>query len=244
MIDFQERDGEYLTHRGLLTSDGAEPKLALFHIADEDVAISQSHVRMAAREARMSGMNLDALVIIAFGRDSSSVSDLWSQGGVDVYIMMANRDLTIPQLNNGRRSRTAFALLTDPDLTVLQTPSGLLRVRVNGLDVYNSKIGQVETADARRVACMMVDTDFDGESFFARRVNFPNVTKGYAKMVERMRSVFSREIDDQKWETMKSDLTIPFEKPDSGMISVKIVDRTGITHEKVIDLNGAAIQAE
>ena len=63
-------------------------------------------------------------------------------------------------------------------------------------------------------------------------------------MVERMRLVFSREIDDQKWETMKSDSTIPFEKPDSGMISVKIVDHTGITHEKVIDLNGAAIQAE
>lgn len=53
--------------------------------------------------------------------------------------MMANRDLMIPQLNNGKRSRTAFALLTDPDLTVLRTPGGLLRVRVNGLDVYNAK---------------------------------------------------------------------------------------------------------
>ena len=137
--EFKERDGEYLTHSGLLTNEEGESQTALFHIADEDVVVSQSHVRMAAREARMSGMNLDALVIIAFGRDSSSVSDLWSQGGVDVYIMMANRDLMIPQLNNGKRSRTAFALLTDPDLTVLRTPGGLLRVRVNGLDVYNAK---------------------------------------------------------------------------------------------------------
>lgn len=228
----------------MLTSEGAEPKLALFHIADQDVVVSQSHVRMASREARMSGMELDTLVIIAFGRDSSSVSDLWSQGGMDVYIMMANRDLMIPQLNNGKRQRTAFALLTDPDLTVLQTPGGLLRVRVNGLDVYNAKSGQVETADSRRVSCMMVDTDFDGESFFARRVNFPNVTKGYAKMIERMRSSFNCEIDDGKWAIMKSETTIPFEKPDGGMISVKIVDHTGITHEKVIDLNSAAIALE
>ena len=125
----------------------------------------------------MSDMNLDALVIIAFGRDSSSVSDLWSQGGMDVHIVMANRDLMIPELDNGKQSRTAFALLTAPDLTVLQTPRGMLRVRVNGLDVYNSKTGQVEPADSRRVSCMMVDTDFNGESFFARRINLPNVTK-------------------------------------------------------------------
>ena len=43
---------------------------------------------------------------------------------------------------------------------------------------------------------------------------------------------------------MKSETTIPFEKPDGGMISVKIVDHTGITHEKVIDLNSAAIALE
>ena len=230
-----------MTHSGLLIGESSEPKFALFHIADEDVVISQSHVRMAAREARMSGMNLDALVIIAFGRDSSSVSDLWSQGGMDVYIVMANRDLMIPELDNGKRSRTAFALLADPDLTVSQTPRGMLRVRVNGLDVYNSKTGQVEPADARRVSCMMVDTNFNGESFFARRINFPNATKGYAKMIERMRSAFNREIDDRKWATMQSETTIPFERPDSGIIAVKIVDHTGITHEKVIDLNNTAI---
>ena len=242
--DFTERDGAYLTHQGTLDDGESKPKFALFHIADENVVVSQAHLNMAVREARMSGLPPDVLVIVAFGRDSSSVSDMWSQGGMDVYLMQANRDLMIPQLDNGKRSRTAFMLVTEPDLTVLRTADGKLRVRVDGLDVYNSNTGQVEPGDSRRASCMMVDTDFNGASFYARRVNFPNVAKGYAKMIERMRSDFSRDIDDAKWEMMKSDTTVPFARPESGLISVKIVDHTGTAHEKVIDLNGAAIEIE
>ena len=107
------------------------------------------------------------------------------------------------QRESGERSRTAFTLVTDPDLTVLRTADGALRVRVDGLDAYNPQSGQVEPADARRVSCMMVDTDFDGESFFARRVNFPNITRGYAEMIERLRAAFSREIDVEKRAMMK-----------------------------------------
>ena len=124
--DFKERDGAYLTHGGLLTSKGEQPKTALFHIADEDVVISPAHVRMIRREAHMSGDLPDVLVIIAFGREASSVSDMWSQGGMDVWLMMANRDLMIPQLDNGKGSRTAFALLSEPELTVSQTQDGML----------------------------------------------------------------------------------------------------------------------
>ena len=235
--DFKERDGAYLTHSGMLKSKGELPKTALFHIADEDVVVSQSHVRIIRREAHMSGVSPDVLVIIAFGREASSVSDMWSQGGMDVWLMMANRDLMIPQLDNGKGARTAFALLSEPELTISQTPDGMLQVAVDGLIVYDANSGQVRPTDSHRVSCMMLDTDFDGESFFARRVNFPNVTQGYAKMIERMRSTFNREIDDEKWEMMKSATSVPFDRPESGLIAVKIVDHTGVAHDKVVDVN-------
>lgn len=96
------------------------------------MAASQTHVRMAVLEARMSGLSPDVLAIVAFGRDSSSVSDMRSQGSMDVYLMQANLDLMIPQLENGKRSRTAFTLAPEPDLTVLRTADGKLRVRVDG----------------------------------------------------------------------------------------------------------------
>ena len=134
--------------------------------------------------------------------------------------------------------------MTDPAPTVLRTADGALRVRVDGLDVYDPQTGQAEPADARRVSCMMVDTDFDCESFFARRVNFPNVMRGYAEMIERLRAAFSREMDDEKRAMMKSAATVPFDRPKSGLIAVKIIDHAGTAHEKVIDLNGAAIEME
>ena len=56
-------------------------------------------------------------------------------------------------------------------------------------------------------------------------------------MIERMWSTFSREIDDEKWVTMKSAPTVPFDSPEIGIIAVNIVDHTGVVHDRVVDLN-------
>ena len=244
--EFGEYVGEYLTHKGLLVNEEGDVKRAMFHIADEDTLLSVAHILQAKREARLSGESPDALVMIAFGIGRKVTDSMLSQGGLDVYIMQANRDLMIPQLDNGKNAgaRTSFALVSDPDLTVFETIDKRLTVRVNGLDVYNAQTGLVEAANSRLVSCMMVDTDFDTESFFARRVNYPNRSKGYDGIIERLRSAFNQQIDDEKWVMMKSDTTVPFDRPESGLICVKLIDRTGTEHEKVLDLNSVIIEAE
>ena len=177
--NFEEYAGVYLTHRGILVSEQGDKRLVMFHIVDEDVVLSRSHVVQARREARLSGENPDVLVIVTFAREAKAVDSMLSQGGLEVCVLLANRDLMIPQLDNGKTkgTRTRFVLVSEPDLTVFETAEGQLRIRVNGLDVYNADTGQVEPSDMRRVSCMMVDTDFNDESFFARRVNFPNTTR-------------------------------------------------------------------
>ena len=243
---FREYDGEYLTHKGLLVNEEGDEKRAMFHIADEDTLLSVAHILQAKREARLSGESPDALVMIAFGIGRKVTDSMLSQGGLAVHIMQANRDLMIPQLDNGKSAgaRTSFALVSDPDLTVLETKDKQLSVRVNGLDVYNAQTGLVEAANSRLVSCMMVDTDFDTESFFARRVNYPNRSKGYDGIIDRLRSAFNQQIDDEKWAMMKSDTTVPFDRPESGLICVKLIDRTGTEHEKVLDLNSVVIETE
>lgn len=241
--DFEEYDGDYLAHKGILATVQGNELRAMFHIVDEDVVLSRAHVVQARREARLSGENPEVLVIITFAREAKAVDSMLSQGGLDVFVMLASRDLMIPQLDNGKTkgTRTRFVLVSEPDLTVLETAEGQLRIRVNGLDVYNAESGQVEPSDTRRVSCMMVDTDFNDESFFARRVNFPNRTSAYNLIIERMRTAFNSRIDDEKWEMMKSDTTVPFDRPESGLVAVKVVDRTGTEHEKIIDLNNVPI---
>ena len=43
---------------------------------------------------------------------------------------------------------------------------------------------------------------------------------------------------------MKSDASVPFDRPESGLTSVKIVDHAGTAREKAINLNCAAIELE
>ena len=244
--NFEEYVGDYLTHKGTLVSEQGDQRRAMFHIVDEDVVLSRAHVLQARREARLSGENPEVLVIVTFAREAKAVDSMLSQGGLDVYVMLASRDLMIPQLDNGKAkgTRTRFVLVSEPDLIVMEAADGQLRIRVNGLDVYNAEDGQVEPSDMRRVSCMMVDTDFSDKSFFARRVNFPNRTKAYNSIIERLRSPFSRRSDHEKWEMMKSDMTVPFDRPESGLVAVKVVDHTGTEHEKIIDLNNTPIDQE
>ena len=244
--NFEEYAGDYLTHKGILVTGQGDEKRAMFHIVDEDMVLSRAHVVQARRQARLSGENPDVLVIITFAREAKAVDSMLSQGGLDVYVMLANRDLMIPQLDNGKTkgTRTKFVLVSEPDLTVLETAEEQLRIHVNGLDVYNADTGQVEPSDMRRVSCMMVDTDFNDESFFARRVNFPNRTRAYESIIERMRTAFSSRIDDDKWGMMKSATTVPFDRPESDLVAVKIVDHTGTEHEKIVDLNNVPIDQE
>ncbi len=241
---FEEYAGEYLTHRGLLATERGDERRAMFHILDEDVVLSRAQVLQARREARSSGENPEVLVIIAFAREAKAVDSMLSQGGLDVQVMLANRDLMIPQLDNGKTkgTRTKFVLVSEPDLTVLKTHDGQLRIRVNGLDVYNADSGQVEPSDMRRVSCMMVDTAFNDESFFARRVNFPNMTRAYDSIVERLRTAFTSSIDDDKWAMMKSATTVPFDRPETGLVAVKVIDHTGTEHEKIIDLSTVSVK--
>ena len=244
--NFEEYAGDYLAHKGVLVSEQGDERHAMFHIVDEDMVLSRAQVIQARREARLSGESPDVLVVVTFAREAKAVDSMLSQGGLDVYVLLANRDLMIPQLGNGKTkgTRTRFVLVSEPDLTVLETADRQLQIRVNGLDVYNADTGQVEPSDMRRVSCMMVDTDFNDESFFARRVNFPNRTRAYNSIIERMRTAFSRRIDDEKWEMMKSDTTVPFDRPESELVAVKVVDHTGTEHESIIDLNNVPIESE
>ena len=45
-----------------------------------------------------------------------------------------------------------------------------------------------------------------------------------------------QEIDDEKWEQMRSMTTVPFDLPEPGVkIAVKVIDQTGMEHMTVID---------
>ena len=51
---------------------------------------------------------------------------------------------------------------------------GKVSVEVKGFDTYDPGSGHLKGGEAKDIHCWMLDTEYDGESFFARRMHFPN----------------------------------------------------------------------
>ena len=108
-------------------------------------------------------------------------------------------------------------------------------MEVVGLNCFNPKLGVVEVGDARQIMGIMVDTEYDTESFRARLINVRQVGRNQ-RTLRNLRAAFHREVDQEKWEQMLTTKTIPFELPERGVkIAVKVIDQTGMEHMTVID---------
>ena len=85
-----------------------------------------------------------------------------------------------------------------------------------GLNCFNPKLGAVEVGDARQMMGIMVDTEYDTESFRARPDQRETGRGGTKRTLKNLRAVFNREIDPEKWEQMLTTKTIPVRTPRAG----------------------------
>ena len=148
--------------------------------------------------------------------------------------VQTNRDLQLPWLKEDKTD-SAFTIISEPEVRIHQLDDGRVQLEVVGLNCFNPKLGMVETGDARQMMGIMVDTEYDTESFRARLINVKQVGRNQ-RTLRNLRAGFNREIDPEKWEQMLTTQTIPFELPAPGVkIAVKVIDQTGMEHMTVID---------
>jgi adenine-specific DNA-methyltransferase len=76
---------------------------------------------------------------------------------------------------------------------------------------------------ARRLACWFIDTDYNEESFFVRHAYFLGANDPY----KALKTTLKAEINEEAWETLHSDTSHPFDKPQSGRIAVKVINHLG-----------------
>ena len=216
-------------------NDAAEK--AAFYIGREDETVTAVTIRTAAENARMLA-DTRHLIVVGFNFEGMTNVIAKSQermGALNIIKCRANLDLMIPELENQDDDR-AFVVISEPDVDITATDNGQLILTVLGLDVYNPKVGQAERTGLREIDCIMVDTDYNGQSFFARRVNFPQTQRNGERQLQVMRRAFKERIDDAKWNIMRTSATIPFDPPRAGnRIAVKVIDNTGMEHMRVLD---------
>jgi hypothetical protein len=83
-------------------------------------------------------------------------------------------------------------------------------------------IPRMHKADAT-MPCWFMDSDDNGESFFVRQAYVLGQNDPYTTIKTSLKS----EIDQEAWESLNSDTSVPFAKPSTGRIAVKVINHLG-----------------
>ena len=223
-----------VSHTGTLIAPDGDRHPAYFYIGREDEVISAVQTRNAATAISNVDPSCRHLVMVGFGRDGDANSVGRYRPGMTILQVQTNRDLQLPWLKE-EKTDTAFTIISEPEVRLHQLENGRVQLEVVGLNCFNPKLGVVEVGDARQMMGIMVDTEYDTESFRARLINVRQVGRNQ-RTLKNLKAAFNREIDPEKWEQMLTTKTIPFELPEPGVkIAVKVIDQTGMEHMTVID---------
>jgi adenine-specific DNA-methyltransferase len=198
---------------------GIEKRAAIF-IGPEFGTVSRPDLVAAAREAGDAGF--DALISCAFNYDAHS-SEFDKLGRVPVLKARMNADLHMADDLKNTGKGNLFVIFGEPDIDILDADNDQVQVKINGVDVFHPNTGEVRSDGAEGIACWFIDTDYNEESFFVRHAYFLGASDPY----KALKTTLKAEINQEAWDTLRSDTSRPFDKPKSGRIAVKVINHLG-----------------
>lgn len=200
--------------------EGETERRAGVLIGPEFGTVSRPDLVVAAREAGDAGF--DVLIACAFAYDAHS-TEFDQLGRIRVLKARMNADLHMAADLRNTGKGNLFVIFGEPDIEIQEAGDGLIRVKVNGVDVFHPNTGEVRSDGAEGIACWFLDTDYNEESFFVRHAYFLGANDPY----KALKTTLKAEINEEAWATLNSDTSRPFEKPKSGRIAVKVINHLG-----------------
>ena len=210
--------GSYICAEGRYQEGDTEKRAAIF-IGPEFGTVSRPDLVEAAREAGDAGF--DVLITCAFNYDAHA-TEFSKLGRIPVLKARMNADLHMADDLKNTGKGNLFVIFGEPDIDI-EEQGGTIKVKVNGVDVFDPSSGEVRSDKADGIACWFIDTDYNGESFFVRHAYFLGQNDPY----NALKTTLKAEIDPSAWETLHSDVSRPFEKPKNGRIAVKVINHLG-----------------
>ena len=229
--------GAYICAEGRYVDGGGESrpeKRAGIFVGPEFGTVSRPDLVAAAREAGDAGF--DVLIACAFNYEAHA-SEFNRLGRIPVLKTRMNADLHMAGELKNTGKGNLFVIFGEPDIDILPADSedaddGQIQVKINGVDVFHPNTGEVRSHGADGIACWFIDTDYNEESFFVRHAYFLGANDPY----KALKTTLKAEIDPDAWATLHSDISRPFDRPESGRIAVKVINHLGDEVMKVFRL--------
>lgn len=194
----------------------------------QDGAISSSLVYEAAREAHY--LKYDAVYFFGFAIEPNARGMIEEEKKLRipaVYVAVTP-DVAMSDLLKTTRASEIFSVTGLPDFEVRQAkkkgPEGqmLYQVELHGLDIFDPEKLETESVEGESVPCWMLDTDYDGMSFYASQVFFPK-TSAWDNLQKSLRATF----DATVWEHLAGTVSEPFALGAKRRVAVKVIDERG-----------------
>jgi len=211
--------GHYICAEGRYEEGSTEKRAGIF-VGAEFGTMTKPDIVAAARECGDAGF--DVLIVCAFSYDAQCTG-LTQLGRIGILRARMNADLHMADDLKNTGKGNLFVIFGEPDIVILPEKEGQLRVKVNGVDVFDPSTGEVRSDGADGIACWFIDTDYNEESFFVRHAYFLGANDPYSSL----KTTLKAEINAEAWATLHSDTSRPFEKPKGGRIAVKVINHLG-----------------
>ncbi|MEU3850755.1 site-specific DNA-methyltransferase [Streptomyces sp. NPDC029554] len=222
-----------------LTGDGAA-RVGIA-IGPQYGTVSQRFARDAVKEA-IEAKDIDLLCILGFAFDAATAevteedgvtvdtsADGFAQvegersfGRIKLLMVRMNVDLLMGEELKKTGAGNLFTVFGEPDIELRYEQTDVV-IELKGVDVYDPTTGEVRSNDTAQIALWMIDTNYNGDSFFVRHCYFTGGGDPY----KRLKTALRAEIDTDAWASLNSTVSRPFAKPETGKIAVKVINDYG-----------------
>jgi adenine-specific DNA-methyltransferase len=194
----------------------------------QDGAISSSLVFESVREAYF--LKYDQIYFFGFAIEANARGMIEGEKKLRmpaVYVAVTP-DVAMSDLLKTTRASQIFSITGLPDFEIKKAKKKgmegelLYQVQLNGLDVFDPESLETQSVDGESVPCWMLDTDYDGMSFYATQVFFPK-TSAWDNLQNSLKATF----DESVWEHLAGTTSEPFEIGEEKRVAVKVIDERG-----------------
>ena len=227
-------------------ADETTPGRVGISIGPEYGTVGPKFIVSAAREAIKAG-DIDLLCVLGFSFDPSALGSLEDDilssdegfdvaaerklGRVPVLLVRMNADLVMGEELKKTGAGNLFTVFGEPDVALTES-DGKLTVEIRGVDVYDPTTGEIRSNATDQIALWMIDTDYNGESFFVRHCYFTGSNDPY----KRLKTALKADIDEETWDSLYQTTSRSFAKPETGRIAVKVINDYGDEVMKVFEV--------
>ncbi|BBY09613.1 site-specific DNA-methyltransferase [Mycobacterium marseillense] len=240
--------GEYIQ---ALASQADSDTMVGISIGPQYGTVSPSFIKAAAKEA-IHASRVGLLCVLAFSFDPLAVGVTESDGltvdasdegfanvaaerklgRIPVLLVRMNADLLMGEDLQKTGAGNLFTVFGEPDIHITRTDSGEVIVDLRGVDVYDPTTGEIRSNDTGQIALWMIDTNYNGESFFVRHCYFTGGNDPY----KRLKLALKSDIDAEAWTSLYQTTSRPFPEPETGRVAVKVINDYGDEVMKVFEI--------